>query len=131
MPRIFDQIFLMAADEDDDTFEHDHKLKLLPRLGRHVNVYFNRNDRAMAISDTTKGNPDRLGDDGPRTPFQVPGKVTQIDCTPAVSGVVEHSYFVDEPKVVADMIHVLEGTDPANVPGRKFLDDRNRFVIDA
>ncbi len=131
MPRIFDQIFLMAADEDDDTFEHDHKLKQLPRLGRHVNVYFNRDDRAMAISDTTKGNPDRLGDDGPRTPFQVPGKVTQIDCTPAVSGLIGHAYFVDEPKVVADMIHVLDGIDPANVPGRKFLDDRNRFVIGA
>jgi esterase/lipase superfamily enzyme len=129
MPRIFDQIFLMAADEDDDTFEHDHKLKLLPRLGKQVHVYFNRNDHAMAISDTTKGNPDRLGDDGPRAPFQVPGKVTQIDCTPAVTGLIEHSYFLDEPKVIADMAQVLEGVDPASVVGRNFLDDRNRFVI--
>ena len=96
IPRIFDQIFLLAPDEDDDAFEYEHKLALLPRLGRHVNVYFNRGDAAMAISDVTKGNPDRLGDDGPRAPFQVPGKVSQIDCSHVVGGAVEHSYFVDE-----------------------------------
>jgi esterase/lipase superfamily enzyme len=129
LPRVFDQIFLMAPDEDDDAFEHDHKLKLLPRLARHVNVYFNRGDTAMSISDRTKGNPDRLGDDGPRAPFQVPAKVTQIDCTEVVSGIVEHSYFVNEPKVVQDMAQVLRGIDPKSVPGRDFLDDRNRFVI--
>ena len=129
IPRIFDQIFLMAPDEDDDAFEHDHKLKLLPRLARHVNVYFNRGDTAMSISDATKGNPDRLGDDGPRAPFQVPAKVTQIDCTPVVGGFVEHSYFLDEPLVVQDMIQVLRGVDPLSVEGREFLDDRNRFVI--
>ena len=129
LPRVFDQIFLMAPDEDDDAFEHDHKLKLLPRLARHVNVYFNRGDTAMSISDRTKGNLDRLGDDGPRAPFQVPAKVTQIDCTEVVSGIVEHSYFVNEPKVVQDMAQVLRGIDPKSVPGRAFLDDRNRFVI--
>jgi len=116
IPRIFDQIFLMAADEDNDAFEHDHKLRLLPRMARHVNVYFNRGDTAMSISDHTKGNPDRLGDDGPRAPFQVPGKVSQIDCTPVVRGVVEHSYFVDERKVVNDIEHVLNGIDPMRVP---------------
>jgi esterase/lipase superfamily enzyme len=129
IPRIFDQIFLVAPDEDDDAFEHDHKLKLLPRLARHVNVYFNSEDTAMAISDGTKGNPDRLGDDGPRAPFQVPAKVTQIDCTNVVRGVVEHSYYVDEPKVVRDMAQVLSGIDPRMVGGREFLEDRNRFSI--
>jgi esterase/lipase superfamily enzyme len=129
IPRMFDQIFLMAPDEDDDAFEHEHKLKLLPRLGRRVNVYFNRGDTAMAISDVTKGNPDRLGDDGPRAPFQVPAKVTQVDCSDVVRGVVEHSYFVDEPRVVQDMAQVLSGSDPMQIEGRRFLDDRNRFVI--
>ncbi|MCA8954123.1 MAG: alpha/beta fold hydrolase [Planctomycetes bacterium] len=129
LPRMFDQIFLMAADEDDDAFEHEHKLKLLPRLARNVNVYFNRGDTAMAISDTTKGNPDRLGDEGPRAPFQVPAKVVQVDCSAVVHGFVEHSYFLDEPKVVADMAQVLSGVDPMLVAGRRFLDDRNRFVI--
>lgn len=129
VPRVFDQIFLMAPDEDDDAFEHDHKLRLLPRLGRRVNVYFNRGDAAMTVGDVTKGHPDRLGDDGPRAPFQVPAKVTQVDCSQVVGGVVEHSYYVDEPKVVADMLQVLAGVDPTAIPQREFLHDRNRFVI--
>jgi len=128
-PRIFDQILLMAADEDDDAFEHDHKLRLLPRIARHVNVYFNREDTAIFISDTTKNNPDRLGDDGPRTPFMVPAKVSQIDCTRVVSGVTEHSYYNNEPVVIRDMSQVLEGADPMMVLGRAFMEDRNRFVI--
>ncbi|MCB9831479.1 MAG: alpha/beta fold hydrolase [Planctomycetes bacterium] len=128
-PRIFDQIFLMAADEDDDTFEHDHKMRQLPRIGRRVNVYFNREDRAMSISDRTKGNPSRLGDDGPRSPFLVPAKVTQIDCTRVVSGLVEHSYFLDTAPVIEDMMRTIEGLEPQDVPGRRFVPDRNRFEI--
>ena len=129
IPRIFDQIFLFAPDEDDDAFEYEHKLKLLPRLGRHVNVYFNRGDTAMTISDVTKGNPDRLGDDGPRAPFQVPGKVSQIDCSNVVRGVVEHSYFVNDRKVIEDIAQVMDGVDPKRVSNREYLDDRNRFMI--
>lgn len=128
-PRLFDQIFLMAPDEDDDAFEHDHKLRQLPRLARHVQVYFNREDRAMAISDTTKGNPDRLGDDGPRLPFQVPAKVTQVDCTRVVSGIVEHSYYLECPEVVRDLVQVLDGVAPQDVGNRRFLDDRNRYEL--
>ena len=129
LPRVFDQIFLMAADEDDDAFELEYKLKLLPRICRRVNVYFNREDRAMAISDLTKSNPDRLGDDGPRLPFQIPAKVTQIDCTPVVEGVVEHSYYIDTEEVVADLLEVLAGKEPHEIPGREFIEDRNRFML--
>lgn len=60
-PRVFDQVFLMAPDEDDDAFEHEHKLLPLPRLAKRVNAYFNNEDVAMTVSDKTKGNPDRLG----------------------------------------------------------------------
>jgi len=127
--RLFDQVLLMAADEDDDAFEHEHKLALLPRMARRVNVYFNRNDRAMAVSDITKANPERLGDDGPRHPFQIPAKVTQIDCTKVVAGVVEHSYYKDSPEVVADVTAVLSGTEPEHVPQRVFVEDRNRYQI--
>ena len=128
LPRVFEQVLLMAAD-DDDAFEHDHKLRMLTKLCRHVSVYFNREDTAMAISNVTKGDPERLGDDGPRLPFQVPVKVTQVDCTAVVSGIVEHSYYVDTPAVVSDMAQVLLGQEPGEVTGRKFIDDRNRFAI--
>ena len=53
LPRLFDEILLIAADEDADAFEHNHKLALLPRLGRRVTVYHNRDDIPLAISDMT------------------------------------------------------------------------------
>jgi esterase/lipase superfamily enzyme len=127
--RIFDQVLLMAADEDDDTFEYDHKMKPLPRLAKRVNVYFNNEDRAMAVSDKTKGNPDRLGDDGPRVPRSIPGKVALIDTTQVVAGLVEHSYFLDTPRVVADMQKVLVGTPTNKIPGREYVPDTNRYRL--
>ncbi|KAK0340480.1 hypothetical protein LTR94_030329, partial [Friedmanniomyces endolithicus] len=66
LTRLFDQIILAAPDEDDDAFETDEKLRLLPRIARQVSVYFNPNDKGLTISDKTKANPDRLGSDGPR-----------------------------------------------------------------
>lgn len=127
--RLFDQVFMMAADEDDDTFELEYKLKPLPRLAKRVNVYFNNYDRAMAVSDKTKGNPDRLGDDGPRVPRSIPGKVTLIDTTPVVDGVVEHSYFLDTPTVVADMQGVLSGTQPDQFSNRTYIPETNRYRL--
>ncbi|HKJ51597.1 MAG TPA: alpha/beta fold hydrolase [Gammaproteobacteria bacterium] len=127
--RIFDQVFLMAADEDDDAFEHDYKLKPLTRLAKRVNVYFNNEDRAMAVSDKTKGNPDRLGDDGPRVPRGIPGKVSLIDVTPVVDGLVEHSYFIDSPRVVADMTEVLSGKASDAIAGREYVPETNRYRL--
>ena len=127
--RIFDQVFLMAADEDDDAFEYDHKLKRLPRLAKRVNVYFNNKDRGMAISDKTKGNPDRLGDDGPRVPRGIPGKVTLVDCTPVARGPIGHSYYLDTPAVVADMQMVLMDTEPDVIGGRDYIQDSNRYRL--
>ncbi|MHA1151596.1 MAG: alpha/beta hydrolase [Alphaproteobacteria bacterium] len=127
--RLFDQVFLMAADEDDDAFEHGYKLKPLPRLAKRVSVYFNNHDRAMAVSDKTKGNPDRLGDDGPRVPRGIPGKVTLVDCTAVVEGIVEHSYFLDTPTVVADMRKVLIGTPSDKFPGREYVQETNRYRL--
>ena len=69
--KVFENLFLVAADEDDDTFEYQHKLKFQPKLGKLVHIYFNREKFALTVSDKTKGNPDRLGEDGPRTSFNV------------------------------------------------------------
>ena len=129
LPRLFNQIFLMAADEDDDAFEHDSKLKWLPKIAKQVNVYFNRGDLAIAVSDWTKGNPARLGDDGPRLPSNVPAKVTQIDCSKVVKGVVEHSYYIDTEEVVEDMVQVLNGVEDYKIEMRRFRADRNCYVI--
>lgn len=129
LPRLFDHIFLVAADEDEDAFEHDHKLKLLPNLAKCVHVYFNRGDLPIALSDTTKGNPPRLGADGARVPSQLPAKVSQIDCSLVVQGTVEHSYYIDTPAVVEDMAQVINGTDADCSPNRRFRSRDNTYIL--
>lgn len=128
-PRIFDQIFLMAADEDDDAFEHQHKLLPLQRLAKRVNVYFNNEDLAMDIADKTKGHPDRLGADGPRLPRSIPGKVTLIDCTPVVTGIVEHSYYLESLPVVKDMCDALAGIPSEDIKRRSYVVESNRYRL--
>jgi esterase/lipase superfamily enzyme len=128
-PRLFDQVFLMAADEDDDAFEHDHKLKFLPRLAKRVSVYFNNGDKGMAVSDKTKANPDRLGDDGPRLPRDIPGKVSLVDCTGVADGFVQHSYYLDTPRVVQDMVHVLNDVPSTSIERRTYDPETNRYRL--
>ena len=118
LPRLFDEILLIAADEDADAFEHDHKLALLPRLARRVTVYHNREDIPLAISDMTKGNPDRLGADGPTHPHLLPAKVTVVDCTEVVSGFQEHRYHNDEPVVVEDIQALIGGVKSDQISQR-------------
>lgn len=93
MPVIFQNIFLCAADVDDDVLEDDGPMASLHELGRHISIYFNQADLGMYISDYTKGHPQRLGQTGCARPQLVHNKVQQIDCSDIVHGVVEHSYY--------------------------------------
>lgn len=108
--RMFDQIIMAAADEDDDTFEHEEKLRNLPSLARRVTVYHNRNDRALVISDRTKANPDRLGSEGPRMLDMLPKKVVTVDCSRVASEAdprSRHSYYIRSKPVATDIREVL------------------------
>jgi esterase/lipase superfamily enzyme len=132
IPRLFDTIFLMAADEDQDAFEHQHKLRDLPDLANSVQVYFAGNDHALTISDVTKANPDRLGTIGPRTLTNLPQKVTLVDCgrVSATSlAEVNHQYYRQRPEVLADVRAVLAGAAPDAIPNRDFIADKRAFRI--
>lgn len=132
LPRIFDQTLLIAADEDDDAFEHDHKLRLLPRITRHTSIYFNRNDLALWASDRLKGNPARLGTDGPLQPLQLPRHVYPIDCTDVVSRLSDptsHSYHLNVERVPIDLRQVLRNQLSDEIPGRKYVQDSNTYRL--
>jgi esterase/lipase superfamily enzyme len=129
LPRMFDEIFLMAADDDHDAFELEHKLLPLPELGRNVHVYFNRSDTALVISDKTKANPTRLGSYGPRAPLTVPGNVELVDCSEVVGGLVEHGYFLDDSSTVRDVRAVLAGEAQDLIGGRRYLASQNKYVL--
>ncbi len=122
LPQIFDTVFLMAADEDDDAFEHDHKLRLLPELSRSVHVYHSRNDQALLISDKTKNNPDRLGSRGPRRIEGLDTKVFVIDCQHVDETTLEdgrHQYYREREEVVRDVRQVLDDVPADEIIGRR------------
>lgn len=108
MPRLFEHIFLCAADIDDTVFEPGQPMAKLPQLARHINVYYNRDDVAMYVSDYTKGNPERLGTNGAASPYLLHNKILQVDCTPIVKGLIEHGYFMDG-KVNDDIRYSIYG----------------------
>jgi len=131
VPRVFDQVFLMAADEDHDAFEKPHKLQSAPELGKSVNVYFNDGDTALIIADYTKSNPTRLGSQGPRLPLNVPGNVTLVDVGEVVSGTIEHSYYVEDSHTVRDVLAVLGGQPQDQISSRRYVASQNRYVLTA
>ena len=94
-PRLFEHIFMCAPDVDDSVLEPGLPLGAVHELAQHVTVYYNRGDVAMYISDYTKGNPERLGHNGAARPAQLHNKVHQVDASPIITGLVEHSYYLD------------------------------------
>lgn len=94
LPRLFEHIFLCAPDVDDSVLESGQPMGRVHELARCVTVYHNRGDVALVISDHTKGNPERLGAGGAARPSLLHNKLHQVDCTPIVEGLTEHSYFL-------------------------------------
>ncbi|MDH4327874.1 MAG: alpha/beta hydrolase [Nitrospira sp.] len=123
LPRLFEHIFLCAPDVDDTVLEMGQPLGRLHELARSVSIYHNRGDVALVVSDYTKGNPDRLGSNGPARPTLVHNKVHQVDCTNIVKGLVEHSYYLVG-TVNADIRMSIDGM-PHDAPGRH----RNRVGV--
>lgn len=140
-PRLFDQAFLMAADADNDALEVDRRLGRLHEICNGINVYFSRDDRALMMSDVTKFNPDRLGATGPKRRDRLNRKVSLIDCrhvdqpdrTSEENGkqwdLSVHQYYRLRREVVEDVRQVLSGTPPADVSGRRFMEDDRSFQI--
>ena len=132
LTRLFDQILLAAPDEDDDAFEHDTKLRLLPRIGRQVTVYYNPNDKGLTVSDKTKANPDRLGSDGPRLVDLIPKKVALVDCRVVAGSAdpfIEHSYYVRSQAMNDDISAVLADTPLDDIPNRIFVERQRSWRI--
>ncbi|MDQ8757815.1 alpha/beta fold hydrolase [Sphingosinicella sp. LHD-64] len=124
--RLFDEIVLAAPDEDDDAFETDGKLRLLPQIARRITLYHNSRDRALLVSDKTKANPDRLGSDGPRMLDLLPRKIVVVDCRRVVpakgdSDIAYHSYFLTCPPVSTDLTATLAGAESGLIGNREVV----------
>ena len=133
LPKVFDQVFLMAADEDEDALEHVHKLALLTQLARTIHVYHSVDDRALTISDTTKNNPDRLGAAGPRTFSGLSTRITAVDCSRVDKTTIAHAnhqYYRLRKEVIRDVRAVLSGETMLDaIPGRQVVEPGRRYRI--
>ena len=133
VPKVFDNVFLMAADADDDALSHPEKLQPILDMARAVHVYHAGNDTALTVSDWTKFNPDRLGADGPRSFTDLPPHVTAVDCSDVSRTELSHGnhqYYRMRPEVTADVRHVLTGTyRPDRVPNRAAVAPGHRYRI--
>lgn len=130
--RLFDQVLLMAADEDSDAFDLDHKLKPLTKMCKRVSMYINPDDLALVISDRTKGNPDRLGASGPVNSWSLPDKVSVINCERVINkrnDKTGHQYYRNNALVMGDLIEVLNGTEPGTVSGRTFDPEKRWYFL--
>ena len=110
LPRIFEHVFLCAPDVDDAALESGQPLEKIDQIARNVTIYHNRGDVAMVVSDYTKGQPERLGGAGAAHPGLLHNKVHQVDCTPVVHGLVEHSYYLIG-NVSSDIRSSIDGWD--------------------
>jgi esterase/lipase superfamily enzyme len=112
LPRLFDQVFLCAADVDDDVLETGKPMERVHQIAQSVAIYHNSGDSALRISDYTKGNPDRLGQRGAARPQLLHQKIYQVDCSQMVRGLTQHSYYTDG-KVAHDIRRAIEQQGPA------------------
>ncbi len=133
LPRVFDNVFLMAADEDNDAFETEFKLGLLPQLAHAVHLYYASGDLALSISDNTKGLPDRLGATGPRTMDGLDSKGIAIDCLGVCSTYkiqrAGHRYYRIREEIFRDVRQVLAGFSPDQVEGRITIQPGRRYRL--
>jgi esterase/lipase superfamily enzyme len=139
IPPLFDQVLLMAADEDDDTLSEPKKLAPLLRGCARVTVYYNVQDLALKSSDWAMGNPDRLGRSGPLRPADLPPKIVPVNVAPAViwQGRAKtpawqvdetgHQYYRNNPSVRDDALEVLAGTMDGDIKGRTDRGDYYRL----
>ncbi|MBI5919664.1 MAG: alpha/beta hydrolase [Nitrosomonadales bacterium] len=113
LPRLFEHVFLCAADVDDNALEAGQPLERIDQISRNVTIYYNRNDKAMWVSDYTKGNPERLGHTGAAHPALLHNKVHQVDCTPVVHDLIQHSYYLGG-SINADIRASMDGWEQAD-----------------
>ena len=130
---IFDNVFLMAADEDEGRVRKRRQTQAAAGTSpSHVHVYHSEDDKALVISDTTKSNPDRLGQNGPRSFSGISARVIAVDCQDVDDTAflhVNHQYYRRRDEVIKDVNEVLLGTRPDNIPGRVVIEPGRRYRI--
>ena len=94
--RMFENVFMCAPDVTTDALEPGKPLAKLAHLSKAVSVYYNKQDKPLLLSTTTKHFHERLGRTGSSRPTAVDRTFMHIDCTNVVKDdFVEHGYYLN------------------------------------
>jgi len=114
---LFREIIMIAPDIDADVFRKDMAPRLA-RTGINVTLYASSRDRALMASKAFHGYP-RAGDSGEDL-VVVEGMET-IDASDASGGLLGHSYFAEDRRIMEDIFGLLQTGQRAD----------NRFGLEA
>jgi len=129
LPQLFDEMIMLAPDVDSDALASPAKLGRLSELTDRITLYMHSGDRALWLSDNTKGNPDRLGRSGPHNSATIPDSIDVVDCSDIDTSITQHHYYL-ETKVYEDMRRVISGATYDVFEGkRKWQPGRNRWRL--
>jgi esterase/lipase superfamily enzyme len=101
---LFREIIMIAPDIDAGVFRND----IAPRLARtgiHVTLYASSNDRALLASKAFHGYP-RAGESGEG--LVVSDGVETIDASDVSGGLLGHSYFAEDRRMMEDIYALLQ-----------------------
>jgi esterase/lipase superfamily enzyme len=101
---LFREIIMIAPDIDADVFRKDMAPRLA-RTGIHITLYASSKDRALMASKAFHGYP-RAGDSGEAL-VVVEGMET-IDASDASGGLIGHSYFAEDRRIMEDIYGLLQ-----------------------
>lgn len=129
LPKMFDDVILIAPYEDGDSLTAPHKLAPLGSLSSRVEVYYNQSDDI--ITPLEKADIKILGHSGAERSGGLSNRITLIDVTPLeeVAPAARHGYATEDPIVVRDIAAVLEGDVRATDNWRRKAVDCNCFRL--
>jgi esterase/lipase superfamily enzyme len=101
---VFREIVMIAPDIDADVFRMDMAPRLA-RTGIHVTLYASSNDRALVASKMFHGYP-RAGETGEG--LVVVNGVETVDASDVSGGLLGHSYFAEDRRIMEDIFELLQ-----------------------
>ena len=107
---MFRDIIMIAPDIDAEVFRKD----IAPRLARtgiHVTLYASSNDRALLASKAFHGYP-RAGESG--SGMVVVDGVETVDASAVSGGLLGHSYFAEDRRIMEDVFSLLQAGQRAD-----------------
>jgi esterase/lipase superfamily enzyme len=112
---LFNEILLIGADVDYDTFERPKPMYSAIDLSERLHIYYHNKDQALGISEITKNAFNRLGRWGAKNSIDLPDGVYQSDVSDIEDEkglkykTVHHWYYTNSASVVQDIKDVLWG----------------------